>query len=272
MATQGDVTDTRRTTMLTPGPRCSAGLTGGPTCTSCGLPLTGPVALLLWQVDQRIAEVDHRIADLQKRAPAAVVGTRPDRRRAEPGRPRRPDRKQEWTPRRVQNLLLTLGALLPVIAGAIFTAVSWRHLGVAVRGAILLSLTGAAAAGCRTLARRGLTATAEAVSGVCLGLGVFYVYAFHALVLPRGLPLRLLGGGHCRARRRVVRPGPAHQGAGAVDRDRSTRPAANGHPCADSTQADRALLLSLDALLATSGLAALLRLGCTGQTVTDLRS
>ena len=52
---------------MVPCPRCGAGLTGGPTCAACQLPLTGPVATQLWAVDQTMADVDRQVAALSSR-------------------------------------------------------------------------------------------------------------------------------------------------------------------------------------------------------------
>ena len=293
--------------MLVPCPRCAATLTGGSTCPACGLELTGPQAARLWLVDQRIAEVDGRLAVLRQERQTlwaehvtlvgalgngAPVSARAYPTTASPSPvqapplspswsaaqrpvwtppPARP--RQEWTPRRVQNLLLTIGALLLVIAGAIFTAVSWQHLGAVVRGTILLSLTGAAGLGCRTLARRGLTATAEAISAVCLGLGMFDCYAFHALVIPGTSDVRFWAAA-------TALLGAAAAGLGRLTKVRLPWIAA-ALLCllpllilcaADVSQADRAVLFSLDALLGAGALAGLRLADGSGQTVEDLRS
>jgi hypothetical protein len=68
------------------------------------------------------------------------------------------------------NLLLGLGTALIVVAAIVFAAVSWSRLGSAVQGLVLVALTAGAAWGTRALVRRGLTATAEAMSVVTVAL------------------------------------------------------------------------------------------------------
>src|SRR3954447_5821765 len=136
---------------MIPCPRCGAGLANEAACPACHLPLTGEVAAELWSVDQAINQIDAQLAGLNAQrtslwkthvtllnelggtAPMAlpvygapgrtVLPTMPP-----PSSPPITSPRREWTPRRVQNLLLTIGALLLVIATAIFTAVSWHRL------------------------------------------------------------------------------------------------------------------------------------------------
>ncbi len=87
--------------------------------------------------------------------------------------------------RTAQNLLLILGGLLLTVAAAVFTLVSWGHLGIAGRGAILAVVTGVALAVPALLLRRGLNATAETVSVLALALMVLDGYAaFRVGLLP----------------------------------------------------------------------------------------
>ena len=172
-------------------PDCQATLSGGPTCTACGLSLTGPVAGRLWVVDQRLEALDgERTLLLSERGPllaalrsgdsptlwqapaSGTVGPTPTVLPARVPRPRK-----ETTPAQVQNTLLTLGALLLALAGVVFAAVTYRHLGVVGRALVLLTLTGAAAAAPVMLLRRGLTASAEALAGVALALGTLDAWA-----------------------------------------------------------------------------------------------
>ena len=172
-------------------PDCQATLSGGPTCTACGLSLTGPVAGRLWVVDQRLDALDgERTLLLSERGPllaalrsgdsptvwhtpaSGSVGPTPT---VLPARVTRP--RKETTPAQVQNTLLTLGALLLALAGVVFAAVTYRHLGVVGRALVLLTLTGAAAAAPVVLLRRGLTASAEALAGVALALGTLDAWA-----------------------------------------------------------------------------------------------
>ena len=172
-------------------PDCQATLSGGPACTACGLSLTGPVAGRLWVVDQRLEALDgERTLLLSERGPllaalrsgdsptlwqtpaSVTVGPTPT---VLPARVTTP--RKETTPAQVQNTLLTLGALLLALAGVVFAAVTYRHLGVVGRALVLLTLTGAAAAAPVVLLRRGLTASAEALAGVALTLGTLDAWA-----------------------------------------------------------------------------------------------
>ncbi len=172
-------------------PDCQATLSGAPTCTACGLPLTGQVAGRLWVVDQRLEALGgERTSLLTERGQlltslrsgdsppvwstpgAGTLGRSPT---VLPTRASTP--RKETTPAQVQNTLLTLGALLLALAGVVFAAVTYRHLGVVGRALILLTLTGAAAAAPVVLLRRGLTASAEALAAVALALGALDAWA-----------------------------------------------------------------------------------------------
>ncbi|MEV6652182.1 hypothetical protein [Streptomyces sp. NPDC051219] len=85
---------------------------------------------------------------------------------------------------RVQNVLLTLGAILLTIAAIAFTVVSWGHLGIGGRSAVLGAVTVAALTAPVALVRRGLTSTAESVASLGLVLMVLDAYALHRAALP----------------------------------------------------------------------------------------
>ncbi|MGB8944496.1 MAG: hypothetical protein WCD21_30335, partial [Streptomyces sp.] len=55
--------------------------------------------------------------------------------------PPRQVRAPEATPPNVQNALLTLGGILLTIAAVAFTLVSWGHLGIGGRSAVLAAVT-----------------------------------------------------------------------------------------------------------------------------------
>ncbi|MER7763357.1 hypothetical protein, partial [Streptomyces sp. NPDC097619] len=84
----------------------------------------------------------------------------------------------------VQNVLLSLGAVLLAVAALAFTVVSWGALGIGGRSAVLAVVTLAASAVPVVLVRRGMGATAEAVAGVGLALTVLDAYALHRVALP----------------------------------------------------------------------------------------
>ncbi|MFG3111085.1 SCO7613 C-terminal domain-containing membrane protein [Streptomyces tendae] len=88
-------------------------------------------------------------------------------------------RRPETTAPGVQNVLLVLGGVLLTIAAIAFTLVSWGHLGIAGRSLVLGVLTVGALGAPVTLLRRGLRATAEAVSGLATALTVLDAYALH---------------------------------------------------------------------------------------------
>jgi hypothetical protein len=94
-----------------------------------------------------------------------------------------PQPRQEWTPQRIQNTLLGLGALLLTIAGIVFAAVTYDRLGAGGRAAVLIALTALAAGAVPRLKARGLEATAETVSVVTLALAALDAYGLRTLGL-----------------------------------------------------------------------------------------
>ncbi|MEU6062445.1 hypothetical protein ABZ859_30745, partial [Streptomyces sp. NPDC047097] len=83
----------------------------------------------------------------------------------------------ETSPRGVRDVLLTLGGVLLAVAAVAFTVVGWGRLGVGGRAAVLAVVTAGALGAPVLLLRRGLRATAEAVSAVGLVLTVLDAYA-----------------------------------------------------------------------------------------------
>jgi hypothetical protein len=178
-------------------PSCGAPLTGGPACPACALPLTGPAAQRLWQVDQALLAVDAERGRLLAERTVLLTTLRTG---ADPGTtgslapaghtwappPPRPvvpvaPRPAEWTPQRVQNLLLGLGALLLAVAATVFAAVTYDRLGAGGRAAVLVALTGVALGVVPVLLRRGLTASAETATGVALVLAALDAYGLRTL-------------------------------------------------------------------------------------------
>lgn len=159
----------------------------------------------LWQLDRRRAQLLARrawlVAAVQSAAHAASAGAasavppgapassgphgpsgpgaRARAASAPAGGPR-----PETGARGVQNLLLLLGGLLLTIAAAVFTLVSWGHLGITGRAAVLGVLTLAVLATPAALLGRRLRSTAEAVAGLGLALTVLDAYALHRVALP----------------------------------------------------------------------------------------
>lgn len=171
-------------------PACAALLRGGrDACPACELPLSGPTATRLWQVSVEVSRLLRERAGLVAAlraesavrsyagepasgggtvfAPAGPAGVP-----AAPTGPPPPGRRAEWTPRRMQNLLLALGVGLLGVAAVIFLVVSWGRLGVGGRAAVMTGVTALAAGGAYRASRRGLTATAEATSLLAVGLAL----------------------------------------------------------------------------------------------------
>ncbi|MFE3830472.1 SCO7613 C-terminal domain-containing membrane protein [Streptomyces sp. NPDC059092] len=94
------------------------------------------------------------------------------------------------SPPSAQNVLLALGGVLLTVAAIAFTLLSWGHLGIAGRSAVLTVITLAALAAPVALLRRGLASTAEAVAGFALVLTVLDAYALYAVALPWANGLR----------------------------------------------------------------------------------
>ncbi|WP_405194103.1 SCO7613 C-terminal domain-containing membrane protein [Streptomyces anulatus] len=161
-----------------------------------------PPAEELARLDQELAELDARRAQLLTRrawllaalrppAPTAAPGWNPSAWGAPPpGRPGAPAQpwgyvpKQPSAPRSAQNVLLTLGGLLLMIAAIAFTLVSWGSMGIGGRSAVLAAVTLGALIAPAVLLRRGLAATAEALTALALVLTLLDVYAVHAVAAP----------------------------------------------------------------------------------------
>lgn len=161
-----------------------------------------PPAEELARLDRELAELDARRAQLLTRrawllaalrppAPTAAPGWNPSAWGAPPpGRPGAPAQpwgyvpKQPSAPRSAQNVLLTLGGLLLMIAAVAFTLVSWGSMGIGGRSAVLAAVTLGALIAPAVLLRRGLAATAEALTALALVLTLLDVYAVHAVAAP----------------------------------------------------------------------------------------
>ncbi|WP_093801823.1 SCO7613 C-terminal domain-containing membrane protein [Streptomyces sp. Wb2n-11] len=100
-----------------------------------------------------------------------------------------PRAPQDASPRGAQNVLLALGGVLLTVAAIAFTLVSWGHLGIGGRSAVLGAVTALALAAPVLLLRRGLVSTAESVAAPGLALTVLDAYALHRVALPGTDPL-----------------------------------------------------------------------------------
>lgn len=161
-----------------------------------------PPAEELARLDRELAELDARRAQLLTRrawllaalrppAPTAAPGWNPSAWGAPPpGRPGAPAQpwgyvpKQPAAPRSAQNVLLALGGLLLTVAAVAFTLVSWGSMGIGGRSAVLAAVTLGALIAPAVLLRRGLAATAEALTALALVLTLLDVYAVHAVAAP----------------------------------------------------------------------------------------
>lgn len=193
-------------------PSCAAVLPGPvAACPSCRVALSGPTAGRLWQVSvqaaQLLAERAALVAALRAEAAGQTLGQtgpahaeQPAPTYAPPGAPSYaplPAPRPEWTPRRVQNLLLALGVGLLAVAAVIFVVVAWGDLGVGARAALMTGVTALAAAGAHRAARRRLSATAEALSLLTVGLALLDCAGAWASDLAglRGLPGAVVAAG-----------------------------------------------------------------------------
>ena len=196
------MTTTGTTAVRTPDathcPDCRSLLTGTETCSTCGLRLQGAPAVRLWELDSELLRLeDRRQGLLVERTGllAELRGARPDAGRGTAyaitavtavtaaAAPTSPPASPEWTPRRVQNTLLSLGGLLLAVAALVFAAVTYDRLGAGGRAAVLLALTTLAGLAAPQALRRGLTATAETLTGVALALAVLDAYGLRKLGL-----------------------------------------------------------------------------------------
>ncbi|HET7019023.1 MAG TPA: hypothetical protein VFI65_34210, partial [Streptosporangiaceae bacterium] len=116
-----------------------------------------------WLIDRRMT----LLAELG-RQPAAAPALPEPRPAVEP--------RPELSGRAVARFLLVAGAVLVVIAAAVFTVASWSTIGALGRSAILLGVTAIVLVTPRLLTRRDLTATAEAIASIGLALTLADAY------------------------------------------------------------------------------------------------
>ncbi|WP_229839947.1 SCO7613 C-terminal domain-containing membrane protein [Streptomyces brasiliensis] len=138
-----------------------------------------PPAEELRFLDAELRQLDARRAQLLARRAWLVTALQSAAHGPEPAFAPRP----EASAPRVQNVLLLLGGVLLTIAATAFTLVSWGHLGIAGRAAVLGTVTLATLVAPLPLLHRGLRSTAEAVAGLGLALTVLDAYALHEAAL-----------------------------------------------------------------------------------------
>ena len=179
--------DERTLTDATRCPSCSGPLLGSLTCPTCAVDLSGPTARTVWQLSVQVAgllaERTRLIAALRVEAStrasrsatsptaAAAVPTAAGPVPAQALTPPKPP-APEWTRRKVQNLLLSLGVGLLAVAAVIFLVVSWSVLGIGGRAAVMTGCTVLAGGGAAAASRRGLGSTTEALSLLTVGLAL----------------------------------------------------------------------------------------------------
>ena len=172
---------------------CKAALPARPLrCPACGVALTGPnVAELVTTLRRADLLVDLMRADLLT-APAQPTPQFPPLRqsplptRAPSGQPPsgQPPARSWFAGKSVGVILLILGALCVLAAGAVFVAVAWMELPLAVRALILVIITASFGLCAQLALRRGLQATAEAMAVIASGMFVLDLSAARRTGLP----------------------------------------------------------------------------------------
>ncbi|MET7363531.1 hypothetical protein ABZS76_34515 [Streptomyces sp. NPDC005562] len=142
-----------------------------------------PPAEELRALDGELRQLDARRAQLLQRRVWLLGVLRAAGPAGPPPRPAGPP-AAETAPVSAQNVLLMLGGVLLTVAAIAFTVVSWGHLGIGGRSAVLGAVTLAALGVPAVLLRRSLRSTAEAVAGLGLALTVLDSYALRHLALP----------------------------------------------------------------------------------------
>ncbi|MEO6414356.1 MAG: hypothetical protein ABIO48_17335 [Pedococcus sp.] len=172
-----------------PCPACSRLLPESPiSCPGCHLPLTGPDAARLWQVDQSLAalqlERTSLIAALGTKTPSPATAATPST-EVSPTFPSQvpplpaapvPPASPTWpapAPRRswtTQQTLLAVGVLLVLVAASIALAIAWFIIGRTGQMVVMGGFTAAAVVAALQLSRRNLPSSAEALAVVAGGL------------------------------------------------------------------------------------------------------
>lgn len=164
-------------------PACYAGTPGDDAsrCPRCGLDLASPPATELRQINAELYRLASRHAWLVSRRDQ-LLGWLPGQRApaAAPG----PALVSERAGRGAAALLLAAGGILLGLAAIAFTVANWSSFGPAGRAGIMLAASLLALTAPIPLARRRLTATAEAVSAVGLVLTIADAYLVYRLIGP----------------------------------------------------------------------------------------
>ena len=183
-------------------PDCGAAA-GEERCPACGLTVGGPRAAYFWTLDDQAKHLsqlrDQALQQLRRAGdegwPApAVPPPPPPRMPVTPasGLPAAGAWRRKWT---VRDLLLSLGVLSLIVAVVSFAVVSWDDLTTTGRVLLVVGVTAVVGSCAFALHRRGLTATAEAVTVVWAALLVADVAAGRVLLLPDAPPLNVWAAG-----------------------------------------------------------------------------
>jgi hypothetical protein len=170
-------------TPAVPCPSCGSPLPAGGSaqCPACHLPLRGPLASRLWEVDQSLAALSGERQDLLTALRAQRDGTPvPTVPTPAAGHRIRTARRPRWSG---QQVLLGVGVLLVLVAALVFLAVAWEVIGVGGQVLAMALLTGLTAYGALRLSRQGLRSSAEALAALTAGLLLVDVAAARALGL-----------------------------------------------------------------------------------------
>ena len=178
-------------------------------CPACAVELTGAtVADLVTTLRRADSLVDrmraesaialsqlHPPVDQQLQAPVSLSAALP-----RPDLPELAAARSWFAGKSVGVILLILGALCVLAAGAVFIAVAWMLLPLAIRALILILITAGFGLLAQLALRRGLQATAEAMAVIASGMFVLDLAAARRTGLP-GLadlataPYEILAGG-----------------------------------------------------------------------------
>ena len=165
-------------------PACHALAPGGDTgrCPRCGLDLASPPATELRQINAELSQLASRQAWLVSRRNQILGWLSGQRAPVAAPSPALADERAAG--RGAAALLLAAGGILLGLAAIAFTVANWSSLGPGGRAAIMLAASLLALAAPLPLARRRLTATAEAVAAVGLVLTIADAYLLYRLAGP----------------------------------------------------------------------------------------
>ena len=154
-------------------------------CPVCGVDLTGPTVTELVTTLRRADS----LVDLMRADQAAALSQRhaPVTRQPLSQRPHAPVSSPPgvwFAGKSVGVILLILGALCVLAAGAVFIAVAWMLLPLAIRALILIVITAGFGLFAQLALRRGLQATAEAMAVIACGMFVLDLAAARRAGLP----------------------------------------------------------------------------------------